>query len=314
MVATQLGVNAPNGNVGVDGPTRNAESNRFSAGIVTGFTPVFSGMQIAPAGSPVNVCQAEDTAGNVIMIRGGAVDPTNVTLTAPATSSQSICYAIVYSVDPTATTTANNGIGVPQLTAVAGTAATTGSEQIPSDSTIRAAITNGATAYICVVCTVTVPYGANSLSTANLNTTTQGNVMVNNQASTGVNPYRSNDLAFTQRDVTYLIGQPNTAYWNFFMLHATQLGKLVTVTFGATRQQADFNDPHNWYTESFLSLDKSLSPSSELHVPMVSNDVAGNVGIAMQVIGTSLNLRKFNGSDVVKVGGWVEGTVSWVIA
>lgn len=191
MVATQLGVNAPNGNVGVDGPTRNAESNRFSAGIVDGFAPVFNGMTIAPARSPVNVCQAEDTAGNVILIRGGAVDSTKVELTAPTTSGQSICYAIVYSVDPTATTTANNGTGIPQLQAVAGTAATTGSEQIPSDSTIRAAIHNGATAYVCVVCTVTVAYGQNRLGTGNLNKTVQGDVVVNGQSNTSPDPYRS---------------------------------------------------------------------------------------------------------------------------
>lgn len=193
MVATQLGVDAPNGNVGVSGPMSNGEWSQFTAGVKMGFSPKFTGMNVAPAGnSQVNYCQAVDAAGNIIFIGGVAADQTSVALTAPTTAGQSICYAIVMSVDATATTTANNGTGLPQLTAVAGTPATSGTETPPNDATIRAAITNGATAYVCVVQTITVDYGQNSLSAKDVNRSNLIDTPINGETLYQSDPCASN--------------------------------------------------------------------------------------------------------------------------
>ena len=47
MAISNLGTNAPNGNVGVSGWMRNGESNRWTPGTIIGFTPVFNGLDLS---------------------------------------------------------------------------------------------------------------------------------------------------------------------------------------------------------------------------------------------------------------------------
>ena len=169
MAVSNLGTNAPNGTVGVSGWMRNGESNRWTPGTIIGFTPVFNGLAIQPAGGwNVNYAQAVNSNGDIMIIGANVADMTSLQLSAPTTSGQSIVYAIVASVDANASTTANNGVGLVSLLAIPGAAATTGSAVAPSDAQIRQAIPNGSTAFVSVVMTVTVAYGQNSLNTGNV--------------------------------------------------------------------------------------------------------------------------------------------------
>ena len=169
MAISNLGTNAPNGTVGVSGWMRNGESNRWTPGTIIGFTPVFNGLAIQPAGGwKVNYAQAVNSNGDVMILGANVADTTSLQLSAPTTSGQSIVYSIVASVDANASTTSNNGVGLVSLLAVPGAAATTGSAVAPSDAQIRQAIPNGATAFVAVVMTVTVAYGQNSLSMGKL--------------------------------------------------------------------------------------------------------------------------------------------------
>ena len=191
MAVSQLGSNQPNGSVGVTGWLRNMTQDRYTAGVIEGFTPIFSGMSVQPAGGPRNSCQAVNANGDMMVMGLNQADTTTLPLSAPTTSGQAICYAIVAWCDPTVSTTANNGVGGVHIDSVAGTAATIGSETIPTDGMIRNAITNGSTDYVCVLMTITVPYGVTSLVSQFVDATVQGSVMVNGQGSM-VNPFMSN--------------------------------------------------------------------------------------------------------------------------
>ena len=213
MAVSNLGTNSPNGTAGVSGWMRNGESNRWTPGTIIGFTPVFNGLAIQPAGGwKVNYAQAVNSNGDIMILGANVADTTALQLSAPTTSGQSIVYAIVASVDANASTTANNGVGLVNLLAIPGAAATTGSAVAPSDTQIRQAIPNGATAYIAVVMTVTVAYGQNALSTGNVSMNWsllqraapriyQGTKVVNLSNSGGIQLMSDNDL-------TALMGHP----------------------------------------------------------------------------------------------------------
>lgn len=206
MAVSNLGTNAPNGTVGVSGWMRNGESNRWTPGTIIGFTPVFNGLSIQPAGGwNVNYAQAVNSNGDVMILGANVADTTSLQLSAPTTSGQSKVYAIVASVDANKSTTANNGVGLVNLLAIPGAAATTGSAVAPSDAQIRQAIPNGATAFVAVVMTVTVAYGQNSLSTGNVSMNWsllqraapriyQGSKVVNLNKSQGIQLMSDNDL------------------------------------------------------------------------------------------------------------------------
>ena len=206
MAVSNLGTNAPNGTVGVSGWMRNGESNRWTPGTIIGFTPVFNGLAISPAGGwKANYAQAANSNGDIMILGANVADMTALQLSAPTTSGQSIVYAIVASVDANASTTANNGVGLVSLLAIPGAAATTGSAVAPSDAQIRQAIPNGATAFVSVVMTVTVAYGQNSLSTGNVSMNWsvlqraapriyQGTKVVNLSNSVGIQLLSDNDL------------------------------------------------------------------------------------------------------------------------
>lgn len=174
MAVSNLGTNAPNGTVGVSGWMRNGELSRWTPGTIIGFSPVFNGLAIQPAGGwKVNYAQAVNSNGDIMILGANVADTTALQLSAPTTSGQSIVYAIVASVDANASTTANNGIGLVSLLAIPGDAAITAYAVAPSDSQIRQAIPNGATAFVAVVMTVTVAYGQNALTMG------MGNVSMN---------------------------------------------------------------------------------------------------------------------------------------
>lgn len=170
MVDSILATNSPNGSVGVYSWVRNAESERYSPGIITGFVGKGSGMSYQPAASPYNVCLATNASGDRdIFALNTADNNAKLPLTAPTTQGQGRCYAIVAYRLAAEKATQNNGVGTVHFAAVAGGDSVIGAENPPTDTAIRNAITGGATAYICVVAIVSVYYGLTSISSVYIN-------------------------------------------------------------------------------------------------------------------------------------------------
>ncbi|QHJ78755.1 MAG: hypothetical protein [Caudoviricetes sp.] len=171
MVDSILATNSPNGSVGVYSWVRNAESERYSPGIITGFVGKGSGMSYQPAASPYNVCLAANASGDRDIFALNAADNNaKLPLTAPTTQGQGRCYAIVAYRLAAEKATQNNGVGTVHFAAVAGGDSVIAAENPPTDTAIRNAITGGATAYICVVAIVTVYYGQTSITAPYINT------------------------------------------------------------------------------------------------------------------------------------------------
>lgn len=171
MVDSILATNSPNGSVGVYSWVRNAESERYSPGIITGFVGKGSGMSYQPAASPYNVCLATNASGDRDIFALNAADNNaKLPLTAPTTQGQGRCYAIVAYRLAAEKATQNNGVGTVHFAAVAGGDSVIAAENPPTDTAIRNAITGGATAYICVVAIVTVYYGLTSITAPYINT------------------------------------------------------------------------------------------------------------------------------------------------
>lgn len=171
MVDSILATNSPNGSVGVYSWVRNAESERYSPGIITGFVGKGSGMSYQPASSSYNVCLAANASGDRdIFALNGPDNNAKLPLTAPTTQGQGRCYAIVAYRLAAEKATQNNGVGTVHFAAVAGGDSVIGAENPPTDTAIRNAITGGATAYICVVAIVTVYYGLTSITAPYINT------------------------------------------------------------------------------------------------------------------------------------------------
>lgn len=167
MAVSQLGTNAPNGSVNVNGWLRNAENDRYSPGVINGFTPSFSGMSITPAGgSSSNSCLATNQNGDTEVFGLNVPDTTTLQLSAPKTSGQSVVYSIVAYRDVTARTANNNGVGTVGIVAVAGIPTTTANASAPTDTMIRSAIPNGSTAYLCVLMNVKIAYGTNVITSS----------------------------------------------------------------------------------------------------------------------------------------------------
>lgn len=170
MVDSILATNSPNGSVGVYSWVRNAESERYSPGIITGFVGKGSGMSYQPATSSYNVCLATNASGDRdIFALNGPDNNAKLPLTAPTTQGQGRCYAIVAYRLAAEKATQNNGVGTVHLAAVAGGDSVIGAENPPTDTAIRNAITGGATAYICVVAIVSVYYGLTSITNPYIN-------------------------------------------------------------------------------------------------------------------------------------------------
>lgn len=170
MVDSILATNSPNGSVGVYSWVRNAESERYSPGIITGFVGKGSGMSYQPAASPYNVCLATNASGDRdIFALNGPDNNAKLPLTAPTTQGQGRCYAIVAYRLAAEKATQNNGVGTVHFAAVAGGDSVIGAENPPTDTAIRNAITGGATAYICVVAIVSIYYGLTSISNVYVN-------------------------------------------------------------------------------------------------------------------------------------------------
>lgn len=170
MVDSILATNSPNGSVGVYSWVRNAESERYSPGIITGFVGKGSGMSYQPAASPYNVCLATNASGDRDIFALNAADNNaKLPLTAPTTQGQGRCYAIVAYRLAAEKATQNNGVGTVHFAAVAGGDSVIGAENPPTDTAIRNAITGGATAYICVVAIVSVYYGLTSITATYIN-------------------------------------------------------------------------------------------------------------------------------------------------
>lgn len=170
MVDSILATNSPNGSVGVYSWVRNAESERYSPGIITGFVGKGSGMSYQPASSSYNVCLATNASGDRdIFALNGPDNNAKLPLTAPTTQGQGRCYAIVAYRLAAEKATQNNGVGTVHFVAVAGGDSVIGAENPPTDTAIRNAITGGATAYICVVAIVSVYYGLTSITAPYIN-------------------------------------------------------------------------------------------------------------------------------------------------
>ena len=308
MAVSNLGTNAPNGTVGVSGFMRNAESIRFAPGIVSGFTPVFNGLSVQPAGgSPVNYAQSVNSNGDTEILGLNTTDTTSLQLSAPTTSGQSVVWSIVVYRDVTETTTANNGVGSVRMVALNGAAATTGLQTALTYPQIRSAITNGATAMLAVVMDITVTYGQNSLGAGN------------------VYPWYSTESSTI---VTNYFTPDNSTQWDR-QIDAVLLGDMVVASVRLARNTNDLT-ANPWYGSTLWNAPAWLAPRlrpstnlpGDMHFPTFNNaDGASSVGLQVygtssdgMVTGTNISIRT-NGN--VKFYGnltWITGFMSWPIA
>ena len=115
-------------------------------------------------------------------------------------------------------------------------------------------------------------------------------------------------------DISSQFTQTSPGHWQLSYLSAQQTGKVVTLTFRVTRLSTDFDSSKSWYQETLFRIPSSLSPAGEMHIAAVSNahDTWQNA-IYVQVVGTSVNLRKPVASVVLPKGGWLEFSGSWVV-
>lgn len=171
MANAYLGARSPKGNVGVRGVADSGELSAYSAGVLSGFTAASAAswtLQIGGVSGTQDVAVAKNAGGESELLVGTAGQSLAFIIGgAPGTPGQSRTDAIVAYKDSTVTSVVNDAIDAVDYLVVAGTAATTGSQVPPSDSTIRAAITNGSLAFVTVLGYVTVAYGAGSISTSN---------------------------------------------------------------------------------------------------------------------------------------------------
>lgn len=312
MAVSNLGTNAPNGTVGVSGFMRNAESSRFAPGIVSGFTPVFNGLSVQPAGgSPVNYCQAENSNGDTEILGLNTTDTTSLQLSAPTTSGQSVVWSIVVYRDVTQSTTANNGVGSVQMVALKGAAATTGSQTGLTYAQIRSAITNGATAMLAVVMDITVAYGQNSLGAGN------------------VYPWYSTESSTIVTDYFTPIA---SAQWDR-QIDAVLVGDMVTASV-RVRRNTNTLTLAPWFQDDIWAAPAWLAPSPrqiasltpDMHFIMFNNatNVANGANIGMEVRpdsdsngvlrGTVVSVRTTGSATVTAGKTFVTGSMSWPIA
>ena len=301
MAISNLGTNAPNGTVGVSGFMRNAESTRYAPGIVSGFSPVFNGLSVQPAGgSPINYCQAVNSNGDTEILGLNTTDTTSLQLSAPTTSGQSVVWSIVVYRDVTQSTTANNGVGSVQMVALPGAAATTGSQTALTYAQIRSAITNGATAMLAVVMDITVAYGQNSLSVGN------------------VYPWYSTE---SSTNVTNYFTPIATSGW-YRQVDAVLVGNMVIASIILGRGTHTDTVPA-WFVDSLWNLPNWLAPragtidgiSGQMYCPTFNN-ISPAVGF--QIAGsantpTTIQLRTTAQVTFTGNASWVFGTLAWPI-
>lgn len=309
MAVSNLGTNAPNGTVGVSGFMRNAESTRFAPGIVSGFSPVFNGLSVQPAGgSTLNYCQAVNSNGDTEILGLNTTDTTALQLSAPTTSGQSVVWSIVVYRDVTQTTTANNGVGSVQMVALKGAAATTGSQTALTYPQIRSAIPNGATAMLAVVMDITVAYGQNSLNAGN------------------VYPWYSTE---SSTNVTNYFTPDNTTQWDR-QIDAVLVGDMLTASVRVQRNTQTVT-ADVWFSSQLWTAPAWLAPRprtianlpGDMHFPTFNNapgsqyvglQVFGTVDSNNAVTGTSVGIRT-NGTVTFYAGAtWITGSMSWPIA
>lgn len=216
MVDSILATNSPNGSVGVFSWVRNAESERYSPGIITGFIGRIMGMAYVPAASPYNVCVAANAVGDRdIFALNSADNNARLALTAPTTQNQGRCYAIVAYRLAAEKATQNNGVGTVHFAAVAGGDSTKGSENPPTIAAIRNAITGGSTAYICVVAVISVYYGDTTINAANVNSRLSSTtVPVNGSTIPG---YQLRSIPTTHPVILSQGRQTSDSDWNWSM-------------------------------------------------------------------------------------------------
>lgn len=309
MAVSNLGTNAPNGTVGVSGFMRNAESTRFAPGIVSGFTPVFSGLSVQPAGgSTLNYCQAVNSNGDCEILGLNTTDTTSLQLSAPTTSGQSVVWSIIVYRDVTQSTTANNGVGSVQMAALKGVPATTGSQTALTYTQIRSAIANGSTALLAVVMDITVAYGQNSLGAGNVYP------WYSTESSTNVTNY------FT----------PNTAtYWDR-QIDAVLVGDMVTASVRVQRNTQTFT-AGTWFQSQLWTAPAWLAPRpravenlpGDMHFPTFNN-AANGVAVGLQIAGVvdgsnaltgaAVYIRTNNNVTFYANSTWITGSMSWPIA
>ena len=299
MAISNLGTNAPNGNVGVSGFMRNAESTRFAPGIVSGFSPVFNGLSVQPAGgSAVNYCQAVNSNGDCEILGSNTTDTTSLQLSAPTTSGQSVVWSIIVYRDVTQTTMANNGVGSVQMAALKGAAATTGSQTALTYAQIRSAIPNGSTALLAVVMDITVDYGQNSLNVGD------------------VYPWYSTESS----TIVTNYFQPVTTSWWDKQIDAVLVGDVVTAAIVVQRNTGTNTVPA-WFSDSLFRAPSWLTPrpgilGRQMYCPTFNN-VSPSVGfqIAGDIVTPTNIMIRTSGEATFTVGtSWAMGTLTWPIA
>lgn len=293
MATSQMATNAPNGAVTVANWMRNAENNRFSNGILQGFTPALSGLNLSPAGSSgLNYCLGRNSNGDTEIMGSNTSDTTTLQLSAPTTSGQSVVYSIVVCRDTTVKTNANNGVGSISMFAIPGASTTTGNAVAPTEAVIRASIPNGATAMLSVVMDITVPYGTTALNSAM------------------VRPWYS---GLNVVDVSQYFMDTGSEFHSWKKnIHAVQVGGMVVGNIRVERTQDSWDCPV-WGTSPLYNIPRFLAagPNTDLHIPTFGNALnPHNVGI--QIADANMNVR-CNNQIRFNIGTWFSGNFSWMI-
>lgn len=170
MANSIIGTRSPNGAVGVSGVIDSGElsllrgnNNSIAAyqgetvgGGINNYALSASGLNITVSHSGATTMIGKDQLGQSDLFYGTA-SFTMTMQSAPGTSGQSRIDAIVVYKDTTVVSTQNNGFDAMSYQVVTGTAAA--APVAPTVAQIRAAITNGATAFICVLGIATIAYG-----------------------------------------------------------------------------------------------------------------------------------------------------------
>lgn len=247
MVDTKLGTNSPSGTVGVEGWLRNAGYTRYYPGVILGFKPRLSGMLVWPAYDDYNVCQASNKWGDMDIFAINHQDfDAHLELTAPTTSGQSRCYALV-AYRMSNWIQANNGVGNIKFVAIPGADAPKGSELPPSEQTIREQIPDDAssTVYMCVVSTIQVNAGDTSLTPDSINASLQGkqSLVINGQIAPGLQC-----ISHERSTHAYLIGSKRSAGSNIWSYRQYSDGAIELYMEYVPGGSYDFDAGPVWHT------------------------------------------------------------------
>mgnify|MGYP007135618770 CR=1 FL=1 len=129
-------------------------------------------------------------------------------------------------------------------------------------------------------------------------------------ARNGQYEYLNGAWVMVYGDVTGMFTFIGGSYWTLNYLKAIRNRNHIDITFQTTKYGSALTVNTAWWAEPFLTFDPSFTPATEVQMQAISNATSPQ-SILVQVVNTSLNLRKPSSSDVVNVGNWIEFNGGW---